>query len=399
MQHNPVVFAIFLIFCGAAVFSTLALYTRQSLLIAYMLLGVLFGPWGLKAISDVTLVQKTGDIGIIFLLFLLGLHLHPQNLIRMLGKTIWVTLASSVLFFALGYAVGYLLGYNYSENAIIGIAIMFSSTIIGLKLLPTTIEQHQHTNEIMVSILLLQDLIAIAALIFIQSAAIGTPSFSKIALMTLSLPLLFVLVFFVERFILTRVFTRFERVREYMFLVSIAWCLGISELAYLMGLSYEIGAFIAGIAVAASPIALYIAENLKPLRDFFLVLFFFSIGASFDLHYFPKIIIPALLLTILIMLFKPIIFQLLLRQVKETKPIAWEVGIRLGQISEFSLLVVYLADRSDLIGNSAAFLIQAVTMLLFITSSFWVVKKYPTPLLVSSHPHAKAKPGTDSSQT
>src|SRR6185312_4569582 len=153
MHDNAVVFTIFLIFSGAAILSTVALYTRQSMLVAYMLLGVLLGPWGFKLVGDPQLVQKTGDIGIIFLLFLLGLHLQPQNLIHMFKKTTIVAALSSLIFAALGYGVGYLYGYTMQESLIIGAAMMFSSTIIGLKLLPTTIMHHQHTGEVMISVL------------------------------------------------------------------------------------------------------------------------------------------------------------------------------------------------------------------------------------------------------
>lgn len=387
MPHNVVIFSAFLIFCGAAVISTLALYTRQSLLIAYMLLGILFGPWGLKIISDVSYVEKAGDIGIVFLLFLVGLHLHPQNLLRMLGRTAWITILSSLIFFVIGFVGGYLFGYTMYENFVFGIAMMFSSTIVGLKLLPTTLLQHQHTSEVMISILLLQDIVAIVALLFIHSASVGALNFSGIIVTALSLPGMFILVFLIERFVLTKLFARFEEVREYMFLLSIAWCLGIAELASLAGLSYEIGAFIAGISIAASPIALYISESFKPLRDFFLVLFFFSVGASFNLQHLTAIIIPVIVFSVAYLFLKPVVFHILLRFAGESQPTAWEIGVRLGQISEFSLLVVYLANKGSLIGDSAVSLLQAITMLMFIGSSFWVVRRYPTPMVtVASAP-------------
>lgn len=87
MHDGTVFYTIFLIFAGAALLSTLVLYTKQSLLVAYILLGAVFGPWGLSLVSDVTIVKQIGDVGIVFLLFLLGLHLQPQNLIHMLKKS------------------------------------------------------------------------------------------------------------------------------------------------------------------------------------------------------------------------------------------------------------------------------------------------------------------------
>lgn len=385
MAANEIVLTMFLIFTGAAVLSTVALFTRQSLLVAYMLLGVLLGPWGLGAwglspVGDHEAVQKVGEVGIVFLMFLLGLHLQPQNLYHMLKKTIWVAVVSSLVFLGIGYGVGTLFGYSMLESLIIGLSMMFSSTIIGLKLLPTTVLHHQHTGEVMISVLLMQDLIAILVLLLMHGASVGALQWQDLLMTALALPALILFAFLIERVVLMRLFSRFDRVREYMFLLSIAWCLGLAELANLMGLSYEIGAFIAGVSIASSPISLYIAESLKPLRDFFLVVFFFSVGANFNLDYVHVIYIPAALLAVLMLILKPITYGILLKSVSETRQIAWEVGVRLGQSSEFSLLVGYLALSSDMIGQSASNLIQATTLFTFVVSSYYVVMRYPTPM-------------------
>jgi Kef-type K+ transport system membrane component KefB len=377
MEQHSLILTVFLVFAGAAIFSTLALYLRQSLLVAYMIFGVIFGPWGFKAISDVDLIHRVDDLGVILLMFLLGLQLKPQSLFRAIYKTAWVTLASSAIFFAVGFVVGYWYGYSLTENIIIGSCAMFSSTIVSLKLLPGDIEKYKYTSEMMVGVLLLQDLVAIMVLLGIDIASGGGLAYSHMVFMVLSVPAALLFVFLVEHFILKRVFAKFSEVHEYMFLVSIAWCLGISLLADAVGLSYEVGAFIAGISIAASPIAPYISRQVQPIRDFFLVLFFFLIGASFNLRYFEVIIVPAVILTAIFMGLKPIVFRFLLQQVSETKSIASEVGIRLGQLSEFSLLVIFAASRNELIGNSVVYLIQAVTMLMFIGSSYLVVARYP----------------------
>lgn len=383
MNDNSIAFAIFLIFSGAAILSTVALFTRQSLLVAYMVLGILLGPWGLKLVSDAYVIRQTGDVGIIFLLFLLGLHLHPQNLWNMLQKVTRVAIIGSVSFALIGFVVARLFGYGTNESAIIGAAMMFSSTIIGLKLLPATVLHHQHIGEVMISILLMQDLIAIVVLLFIHGATMGGLGFTDIGLVILSLPTLLLFSFLFQRYILLKLFSKFDRVREYMFLLSIAWCVSMSELAGLVGLSHEVGAFIAGVSMAASPISLYIAESLKPVRDFFLVLFFFSVGASFNLEFLHTVIIPALILAVLMLTVKPLAFRYLLYQLSESKRTAWEIGFRLGQISEFSLLVAYIAANTSLISDSASYLIQATTILTFLASSYIVVMRYPTPLALT----------------
>ncbi|MBN9229291.1 MAG: sodium:proton antiporter [Legionella sp. 40-6] len=384
MHNGSVFYTIFLIFAGAAFLSTLVLYTRQSLLVAYIILGAILGPWGFRLVPDVSTVQQIGDIGIVFLLFLLGLHLQPQNLVHMLRKVTWIALVSSVIFGLIAYGIGSYYDLTRTECWILGASMMFSSTIIGLKLLPTTILHHQHTGEVMISVLLMQDVIAIIVLILINGAQqTGGFSWDDLVLVGLDLPALVIFAFAVEKYVLIRLLARFDRTQEYVFLLSIGWCLGLSVLAQKIGLSEDIGAFVAGVALAASPISLFIAESLKPLRDFFLVMFFFSIGATFNFGYAQELFVPALILAVLVLTVKPISFYWLLNRSGEKKQVAKEVGIRLGQASEFSLLVASIALSTKLISDRASNLIQATTILTFIVSSYWVVLKYPTPIALS----------------
>jgi Kef-type K+ transport system membrane component KefB len=131
-------------------------------------------------------------------------------------------------------------------------------------------------------------------------------------------------------------------------------------------------------------VALYVAESLKPLRDFFLVMFFFSIGAGFNWHYGIQLFWPALILAVAMMVLKPTVFALLLKRNGEPKAIAWEIGIRLAQNSEFSLLLAYLARSGSFISREASNLIQSATILTFLVASYWVVLKYPSPLAFST---------------
>ena len=380
MHESSIIFSIFLVFAGAALLSTLALYTRQSLLVAYMLLGLLLGPSALKLVTDTDVIVQIGNIGIIFLLFLLGLNLHPQNLLHMLSKIVWIGAISSIIFGALGFGISYVFGFSFFACVVIGAAMMFSSTIIGLKLLPTTILHHQHTGEVMISVLLFQDILAIVILLLLYAAGGEGITWFDIGKILIGFPGLIVMGFLAERFILHKLFVKFDRVQEYIFLVAVAWCLTMAELAKMIGLSEEIGAFIGGVVLAASPIALYISESLKPLRDFFLVMFFFSIGATYNIGMFPSVWLPATLLAVTMLVLKPPVFYYLLGRTKETPYVAWEVGFRLGQVSEFSLLVAYIAVANNLIEQRASYLIQTATIITFIASSYIVVKKYPTPM-------------------
>ena len=269
----------FLIFTGGAVLTTLALFARQAMIVAYILLGILLGPWGFALVNDAQLVQEISSIGIIFLLYLLGLDLFPQQLWKMLGEALLATLASSLVFWLIGFIIAYVFGYAVLESVLIGVVLMFSSTIIGVKLLPTTILHHRHTGQIIISVLLLQDLLAILVLLLLEGYEKGGNLLAEILWQLVMLPVLIFIAWVLERYVIVKLIARYDRIHEYIFLLAIAWCLGIAELAVFLGLSHEIGAFIAGVTLASSPIALFIVERLKPLRDFFLILFFFALPA------------------------------------------------------------------------------------------------------------------------
>lgn len=377
------VFSLFLIFVGAAVFATLALYARQSLIIGYIVLGIVLGPWGLKWVTDTNLIQDISNIGIIFLLFLLGLNLSPRKLLELLRQTTIVTVLTSGVFATVGWAMAVLAGFDTFNAIVVGIACMFSSTIIGLKLLPTTVLHHKHTGEVIISVLLLQDMIAIVVLLGFQAMTSDASPYFELAKLVVLLPILVGIAWVLKRYVLLKLFFKFDRIQEYVFLLAIAWCLGISELGYAMGFSHETGAFIAGITVATSPIALFIAESLKPLRDFFLVLFFFALGAGLNISALDAIWLPAVLLGGLMLVLKPVVFRFALDRVSETKKLGWETGFRLGQMSEFSLLIVFVALQSQLIEPSTVYFVQLATLVTFIGSSYSIVLRYPTPIAVS----------------
>ena len=380
MIEQSIVFTLFLIFTGAALAATLALYARQALIVAYIFLGVLLGPWGAGWVSDTLLIADMAHVGIIFLLFLLGLNLTPQKLGLLFKQTLVVTVLSSFIFCAAGWVIARAFGFAPFEALLVGAAAMFSSTIVGIKLLPTTVLHHRHMGEVIISVLLLQDLLAIIVMLIVQSPQAAGISLWEIGWLVAALPLLIAVAFGLERYVLLPLFRRFDRVIEYVFLLTLAWCLGIAELAEAMGLSYEIGAFIAGIAIATNPIALYIAESLKPLRDFFLVLFFFAIGASLNLEVAGAVVVPALVLAGATLLLKPVVYRWVLGSVAESPKLAWESGWRLGQLSEFSLLITFLALENARIGNEAVYMIQLATLITFVVSSSVVVLRFPTPV-------------------
>jgi Kef-type K+ transport system membrane component KefB len=271
-------------------------------------------------------------------------------------------------------------GFSLNDSLIIGAAMMFSSTIVGLKLIPTTALHHAHTGEMMISVLLLQDILAIVIILFMVGGQQQEHVLATTVSLLLKLTGLTLVSFLLIKTIVTRLFIRYDTIREYTFLIALGWGLIGAGAGQFLGLSFEIGAFVAGVSFASIPVALVIAEDLKPLRDFFLILFFFSIGARFDILLSQHIIYAAITLALVIIVAKPVLFKLGFRLIGESQRFSTELGARLGQASEFSLLVAYSALASGLITADASSLIQTVVIITFVISTYWVVYKYPTPI-------------------
>ncbi|MYF27348.1 MAG: cation:proton antiporter [Gammaproteobacteria bacterium] len=381
-MHVGIIESFFIIFTGAAALAAVALYTRQPLIVAYIAIGCLVGPHGIALVSDDRLLAEIGEIGIIFLLFLVGLDLPPAKLKDMIGESVLTALASTVVFFSLGFGVMLAFEFTLVEAVIAGTACVFSSTILGIKLLPTTVLHHRHIGEIVISLLLIQDLVAIIALLVLAGFNAEGSVLSTTLTVVVALPVVALVAYLGVRFFVVPLLARFDVFQEFTFLLAVGWCLGIASLSQALHLSWEIGAFVAGVSLANSPIAQYITENLRPLRDFFLVLFFFAVGAAINPSMLLDVWLPTLVLAVVLVACKPPVFRALLRWQKESDGVSREVGYRLGQASEFSLLLVFVAGTA-LLSAEAAHVVQGATVVTLLLSSYLVVFRYPSPIAVS----------------
>ena len=240
MHSTGVIESFFLIFAGAALVASAALYTRQPLLVAYIIVGAVLGPHGLKLVSDPDLLSEIAEIGIIFLLFLVGLDLPPNKLKNMAGKGALAAALTTAVFFGIGYSVMLAFGFSNIEALITGMACTFSSTILGIKLLPTTVLHHRHVGEIVVALLLIQDLIAILGLILLASyGGSWTDTAQSLGTALLALPVLTLVAVFGVRLVLLPLITRFDAFNEFIFLLALGWCLGLASVASFFGLSFR----------------------------------------------------------------------------------------------------------------------------------------------------------------
>jgi len=379
MNLDSIIFELTVIILGAGVLGTLFLYARQPIIVAYIAVGLAVGPNGFGLIQRTDHIEQISHFGVILLLFLIGLSLQPGNLLKLFRKTSVLTFGTSLFFGMVSLPFALLLGFGLHSAVLFGAAMMFSSTVVGLKLIPTTALHHKRTGEVMTSVLLLQDMLAVLVILFV------TGEKSEHVLLTFGMlagkfALLCLLAFAGVRLIMVRLLTRFDVIQEYTFLATLAWCLLWAEAAHKAGLSYEMGAFVAGLSIASCQVALLIAEHLKPLREFFLILFFFAVGAKLNLRLDPRLLLSAAAFGAVLVPLKARAFRFAFRRSGEPPALHRELSIRLAQSSEFSILVAFSALSAGVLSREGAMVIQVATIVTFIVSTYWVVLKLPTPI-------------------
>lgn len=379
MAFEGIITELALIFAGAATLASVFVFFKQPIIISYIVLGMLIGPYGFGFISDAHHIEEISHIGIIFLLFLIGLNLPPSKLLHLFKKSALITISTCFIFASICGIIAYLFGFALTESIVIGLALMFSSTVVGLKLIPTTALHHKHIGELMVSVLLLQDILAILLIIFLGKASGGSGSW-VLPLLILKSALLVSSAVLLVKYVLLKLLCKFDVIQEYVFILAIGWCFLVAFAAKSLGLSYEIGAFVAGCSLAISEISLIIAENFKHIREFFLILFFFAIGTQLDFLLLQEVFAPGLVLAIVIVILKPVVYRKAFKWAKEERKVYSDLSIRLGQASEFSMLVAYTALASNAITAKGGFLIQLSAILTIVISTYIVTLKLPTPI-------------------
>lgn len=333
---------------------------RQPLIIGYIISGILVGPFFLNMISTSDTLKLFADFGIAFLLFIVGLNLSPK-VIKDVGKISLIAGLGQVLFTAIiGYFIAVVLGFPVLTSIYIAIALTFSSTIIITKLLSDKGDLDSLYGKISIGILLVQDLIAILVLITISSLSNSSNLILSIGTTLLKGLLLLALIIPISIFVLPKAQIFFAKSQEFLFVFSIAWGLGLASLFHQAGLSLEVGALIAGVVLSASPYSFEISSKLKPLRDFFTISFFIFVGSNMVLNSFSEMIIPALILSIFVLIGKPLIVMILMGFFGYKKRTGFMSGLTVAQISEFSLIVVGVGVE---IGHLSTEILSFVTLI------------------------------------
>jgi Kef-type K+ transport system membrane component KefB len=359
--------------CMVAAFAcaVFARWLRQPAIIAYLAAGIIAGPLALGWVQDRETVQTIGELGLIFLLFMIGLEIDLKKIARA-GQVIAVTaLLQIALCFLFAIAVFILAGFSLANGNLdalyFAIAATFSSTIIIVKLLYDKRELETLAGRITLGVLVMQDL---AAILFLAlQGQLADPSFVTMAL---ALGRVFVLVaaaFAVSRYVLPALFKSLARQPELLLIGALAWCFAVSGFAAWLGLSREMGALIAGVALSTFPYTLDVAARVNTLRDFFVTLFFVSLGMQIPSPDMGMLRDGAFLALALLVSRWMILFPVLYFQRMGVRGSALPT-INLGQVSEFALVIAALGVTYHHIGQRTIGVILYAFVLLAIISSY-----------------------------
>jgi Kef-type K+ transport system membrane component KefB len=351
---------------------------KQPMIIGYVLTGVLVGPAFFHIIQSAESIELFAQFGIALLLLIVGLGLNPR-VIKEVGKiAALIGITKVIVATAIGFGVGRLFGYSVLTSLYIGLGLSFSSTIIILKLLSDKKEQTRLYGKISVGFLLVEDLIATLLLIVVSASGNGGISYVHFLSMLIKGGLIVLGLILVRIVLLPRMNKLIANSQEFLFLFAIGWGLGIATLFSWAGFSLEIGALSAGVALASLPYAQEIASRLKPLRDFFIVLFFVSLGSHLILQNVIAIMPKALILSAIVLVCNPIIVMTVMGLSGYTKKTSFKAGIAGAQISEFSFILLLLANKQGQISTEVLSLITLVALITIAVSTYIII--YADPL-------------------
>ena len=363
-----------LILVTAFLVSYLVRGLKQPIIVGYIIAGILISPFIIQFGASTEMIESFSKLGIAFLLFIVGLHLNPKVIKEIGTASLIVGLGQMILTFGLGFVISFkLLGYAVLPSVYVGIALAFSSTIIIMKLLSDKQQLDSLYGKIAIGILIIQDLVAMGVLMFMSGMS-GDVTFADFALKSLlGGTILVVILFLLGFFVLPRLLKNIAKSQELLFLFSVCWCFLIASLFSFLGFSIEIGALLAGVILSLSPYSTEISAKIRPLRDFFIIIFFIILGFNIDLGGIGNIIVDALILSAVALILKPIILMAFMKYFGYTKRTNFLVGTTLGQISEFSLIVLVMGVSIGVVTNQILHTLILTMIITILISTYGII--------------------------
>ncbi|MBT4856779.1 sodium:proton exchanger [Candidatus Uhrbacteria bacterium] len=372
-MHEVLFFEIALVIVFAGLVALLFRFLRQPMMIAYLVTGLLVGPSLLNIATSSEVFGTLSSIGIAFLLFLVGLHLNWRN-VKDVGRIAVLAGLIQVIFTTgIGYVLISMLGFDPVTSIIASIAFAFSSTIIIVKLLTDKEDLERFYGRISIGVLIVQDLIAMLALLAVGAFGGQTDSISTlIGISILKLALVIIALFFVARHILPHVMRFAAHSQELLFLTAVAWCFGLAGGLTFLGFGIETGALLAGISLAGTEFRREIDSKIKPLRDFFVIIFFIVLGTQLSLVALADSIWIGVIISLFILIGNPLILLITLRVFGYHPRTGFLVGVTMAQVSEFSFILLATAFAAGLIGEQIMSIATIVAMITIGVSTYLI---------------------------
>jgi|UniRef100_UPI003783D5E4 Kef-type K+ transport system membrane component KefB len=353
----------------SAVAGALGLWLKQPLIVSFIAAGIIMGPSVLGMVSANDQVGLLAGLGISLLLFVVGLKLD-LHIIRAFGPVALATGLGQVFFTSVvGFFLALALGMAVVPAIYVAVALTFSSTIIIVKLLSDKKETDTLHGRIAIGFLIVQDIVVVLVMIGLTAmgSAGDTASLGAQALAVLGKGAAFIAVLAaLMKWVLTPLLRRLGRSRELLVLSAVAWAVTLSAAAHHLGFSKEVGAFLAGVSIASTPYREVIGSRLVSLRDFLLLFFFIDLGAHLDLGAMTGQVLPALALSVFVLVGNPLIVMVIMGAMGYRKRTGFLAGLTVAQISEFSLILGALGMR---LGHLDAGVMGVITLVGLITIS------------------------------
>lgn len=374
---EKIFFELTIIICIAAVLAIVFRFFKQPAILAYILTGVILGPLGIIKLDSGEVMHSFGQIGITLLLFMLGLEIRLSK-IQSVGKIALITGIGQILFTtAVGFMICIALGFSALSSLYMAIALTFSSTIIIVKLLSDKKDLNSLYGKIAVGVLLVQDFVAIIILVFLSGLQNGGEPISVLTfgLLIMKVVVLFGWVIVFSNTLMPKIINKIAGSSEVLFLFSIAWAFSVAALVSspFIGLSIEIGGFMAGFALGNSSENFQIVAKVKAVRDFFITIFFVTLGMSLVFNNIAGIWLPAGILALYVLVGNPIILMSILGFLGYRKRTSFLVGLTVSQISEFSMIVVFMGNKLNHIPNDITSIITLAGAVTFVSSTYMIL--------------------------
>jgi Kef-type K+ transport system membrane component KefB len=371
---NELFLEIAIVIVTAGVFSLIALALRQPMIIAYIATGLVAGPSLLGFAKSPEVFEAMSQVGIAFLLFLVGLHLNWKSIKDVGVLSVMVGMGQVIFTSLAGTGIALALGFNLVTSVFIGVGFAFSSTIIIVKLLTDKEDINRFYGRISIGTLIIQDLAAMAVLLFVATITNDTGLSIELSLLYTVGKLIAasVVLWLLAKYVVQPLFSYIAREPEMLFLASVAWCFAIASGLSLIGFSIEIGALLAGIALAGSEVQREIDHKVRPLRDFFIIIFFIVLGTHLTIDSIAATILPALLFSAFILIGNPLIIMIVMRLFGYHPRTGFLVGVTMAQISEFSFIMMSAGLAAGYFGADILSMTTFVGLFTIVVSTYLI---------------------------